>query len=159
MNCILLKIYMELAQWLSSKEFACSVGAVRDVGLIPVMHTNYLRYPSHEGHILPRTKSITDWQAQWRKSRKQESMYYTLPWIHQTTLQKRETTKSEWWEVILSARKICSVPYSKTSGCEATTLFKDTRQTGRASQTPRPWELTTSAPLSWAGLQSPWACW
>ena len=26
---------MELAQWLSSKEFACSVGAVRDVGLIP----------------------------------------------------------------------------------------------------------------------------
>ena len=35
MNCILLKIYMELAQWLSSKEFACNVGAVGDMDLIP----------------------------------------------------------------------------------------------------------------------------
>ena len=26
---------MELAQWLRSKEFACNVGAIGDVGLIP----------------------------------------------------------------------------------------------------------------------------
>lgn len=28
-----------------------------------------------------------------------------------------------------------------------------------ANQTPRPWELPTRAPLSWAGLQPWWACW
>lgn len=28
-----------------------------------------------------------------------------------------------------------------------------------ANQTPRPWELPASAPISWAGLLSWWACW
>lgn len=99
---------------------------------------------------------MTDWQAQWRKSRKQESVYYTVPCVHQAALQKGEITKSEWWEVVLSARKICPALYSqKQVAVKQPHYLKLQGKQEKANQTQ---PLRTSH-KNWAWLQAPRACW
>lgn len=111
---------------------------------------------SCEGHILLRTEPMTDWQARWRKSRKQESVCYTAPRVHQAALQKGEITKSEWWEVVLSARKICPALYSKKQvAVKQPHYLKLQGKQEEANQT----QALRTSHKGWARLQARRACW